>query len=107
MGALMTASRAKESIWQVIAAIPVGRVVAYGEVARMAGLPGSARHVGRCLRDLPAGSTLPWYRVVRADRSLAFPSGSQSYLRQRSLLAAEGVVFHGEKVAAETMWNGL
>jgi alkylated DNA nucleotide flippase Atl1 len=35
---------------------------------------------------------LPWYRVVRADGSLA--QGA----RQRALLEAEGVPFRGERV---------
>lgn len=42
-------------IYAVIAAIPRGRVVTYGQVAAMAGAPRHARQVGYALFDLPEG----------------------------------------------------
>jgi methylated-DNA-protein-cysteine methyltransferase related protein len=69
-----------------IRAIPEGAVRTYGDVS-----PGSPRFAGSVL----FGSTepdLPWWRVVRADGSLA--KGA----RQRRLLVAEGVPFRGERV---------
>jgi alkylated DNA nucleotide flippase Atl1 len=69
-----------------IRAIPEGFVRAYGDVS-----PGAPRFAGTVLHasDDPA---LPWWRVVRADGSLA--KGA----RQRALLEAEGVPFAGERV---------
>ena len=66
--------------------IPVGFVRTYGDVS-----PGAPRHAGAVLfaadeRDLP------WWRVVRADGSVA--KGD----RQRALLRAEGVPFRGPSV---------
>jgi methylated-DNA-protein-cysteine methyltransferase related protein len=66
--------------------IPLGFVRTYGDVS-----PGAPRFAGTVLfhADDP---DLPWWRVVRADGSLA--KGD----RQRGLLRAEGVPFRGERV---------
>ncbi len=82
-----------ERIWQVVAAIPAGCVASYGDVARHAGLPGAARRVGRSLRCLPAGTRIPWFRVVNARGRLSLPAESRSHATQRQRLQAEGVVF--------------
>ena len=94
----MAASRSeeltpRERIWQVINAIPPGRVCTYGKVAQLAGLGRAARLVGRTLRELPAGSKLPWHRVINAQGQISLPVGSTGHDRQRSRLAAEGIEF--------------
>src|SRR5438132_13236024 len=53
-------------ILRVVARIPRGRVATYGQVARLAGLPNHARHVGWALHGLPAGTPVPWHRVINA-----------------------------------------
>ena len=65
---------------------PPGFVRTYGDVS-----PGAPRFAGTVLyaNDDP---DLPWWRVVRADGSLA--KGA----RQRALLEAEDVPFRGERV---------
>jgi methylated-DNA-protein-cysteine methyltransferase-like protein len=82
-----------ENLWLVVNSIPAGRVATYGQVARMAGLPGYARYVGTVLKRLPHDSRLPWHRVINARGRLSFPLGSEKYCRQQQLLEAEGVVF--------------
>ena len=66
--------------------IPAGSVATYGDVS-----PGAPRFAGSVLFGA-AEPDLPWWRVVRADGSLA--KGA----RQRGLLVAEGVPFRGERV---------
>ncbi|CAG9295082.1 MGMT family protein [Celerinatantimonas diazotrophica] len=91
----------------VIASIPAGKVLTYGQVAQMAGYPRMARAVGRALKELPKNSKLPWFRVINAKGELSFPLGSPSYLRQRQALEAEGVVFVGHKISLKDYrWNG-
>ena len=80
-----------QRIWQVLALIPPGKVASYGQVAHLAGIPGGARLVGRVLAALPSDSQLPWHRVIRANRKLAFPQDSERYRQQGELLAQEGV----------------
>src|SRR2546426_8063655 len=45
--------RAFERIWRVVTRVPRGRVVTYGQIARMAGFPNGARTVGWAMRALP------------------------------------------------------
>ncbi len=80
------------AILAVIARIPRGRVTTYGSVATRAGLPGRARLVGKLLRELPAGSKLPWHRVVAAAGRVALPPSSPSRQRQIELLKREGIL---------------
>ena len=82
-----------QRIWQVVHSIPAGRVATYGDVARLAGLPGAARRVGRSLRLLPPGSKIPWHRVINAAGRLSLPEDSVAKYTQRERLEAEGVVF--------------
>jgi len=95
---------AYERIWQVVNRIPRGRVSTYGRVARLAGLPGRARLVGRALRSLPPGSTVPWQRVLAAGGAPAMRPGAAG---QRALLEREGVRFRGRRAdLAHHLWSG-
>jgi methylated-DNA-protein-cysteine methyltransferase-like protein len=82
-------------IWQVVAAIPAGKVATYGSVAQQAGLARAARRVGKALRGLPADTRIPWHRVINAQGRISLPAGSESHNVQRERLEAEGVCFRG------------
>lgn len=66
--------------------IPAGCVVTYGQIARLMGVPGYARRVGRALGTAPAET--PCHRVVTASGRTA-----PGWTAQRTLLEAEGVQF--------------
>lgn len=83
-------------VWEVVASIPSGRVMGYGEVAKAAGFPRYSRMVGAAMGRSP--EPLPWYRVVRSNRTLAFEEDSSSYREQAQLLKQEGVRFDGLKI---------
>lgn len=83
-------------IYAVVAAIPAGTVMSYGEVARRAGLGRSARLVGRALAECP--SHLPWHRVVNAAGRISLPAGSAGAIEQQRRLAAEGVFLRAGRV---------
>ena len=80
-------------IWQVVALVPRGKVATYGDVARMAGLPGAARRVGAALRALPQDTRIPWHRIINAQGRISLPEGSASQYTQRERLEAEGITF--------------
>ncbi|WP_372983219.1 MGMT family protein [Marinobacter sediminum] len=80
-----------QKIWQVVLSIPQGRVASYGQVASMAGLGRQARYIGRALGKLPAGHSVPWYRVIRSNGQIAFPEGTETFATQKKLLEQEGV----------------
>lgn len=75
----------QERVLARVRAIPEGFVRTYGDLS-----PGAPRYTGTVLRTTDA--EVPWWRVVRADGTLA--KGE----RQRALLEAEGVPFRGERV---------
>ena len=89
-------ARFDHRVWAVVASIPPGRVMGYGEVARAAGFPRYSRMVGAAMGRSP--DPLPWHRVVRSDRTLAFERGSRAYREQAQLLKQEGVRFEGPKI---------
>ncbi|WP_144822338.1 MGMT family protein [Marinobacter piscensis] len=94
-----------QKIWQVVAAIPPGKVASYGQVAEMAGLGRQARYIGRALGKLPRGHEIPWYRVIRSNGQIAFPQGSDTYHEQVSRLQAEGVeVVNGRVAMKQFRW---
>lgn len=81
-------------IYEVVTRIPAGRVLTYGDVAALAGLPGHARLVGYALHALPEHTTVPWHRVINAQGKISLgrsvPGGE---LVQRFRLEGEGVTF--------------
>ena len=88
-------------IWEVVAGIPSGCVLNYGEVARLAGMPGRARLVGRALGLAPKAMALPWHRIVNAQGKISLDPKGKQYLRQRELLEAEGVEFIDDTINLE------
>ena len=98
----MESPKINEIVWQIVAAIPRGKIATYGQVARLAGYPNHARFVGTTLKKLPKGTRLPWHRVINAKGEISFPKGSPSYKRQLALLESEGVMFNDGRVSLKT-----
>ena len=95
----------RQRIWQVIHAIPAGRVCSYGTVARLAGLANGARQTAWALRYLPRDTRLPWHRVINSQGRIAMPEGSRGYREQRRRLEAEGVNFsESGRIASHDYW---
>ncbi|MFA7287063.1 MAG: MGMT family protein [Patescibacteria group bacterium] len=94
----------REHVYRVVHAIPAGKVMTYGAVARSAGSPQAARAVGTLLSRNPAPmgrvglSGLPCHRVVMSDGRLGGYILGVS--KKAALLRAEGVPVHANRVAA-------
>lgn len=99
MSARSGVSDKKAAVFLTLRQIPSGRVVSYGQLARLAGSPGAARWVGSILRQLPADSTLPWHRVVNSRGEIALPPASPAHLEQIRRLTREGVELNRGKIA--------
>jgi methylated-DNA-protein-cysteine methyltransferase-like protein len=82
-----------EKIYAVVRRIPRGRVATYGQVARLAGLPGYARQVGYALHALDEERNVPWQRVINAKGEVSLRSEVGFEHIQRQLLEREGVGF--------------
>lgn len=93
-------------IYRVVRRVPRGKVVSYGQVARMIGPPCSARTVGWALASLRShhvAPPVPWQRVINAKGSVS------TGLFQQKLLEEEGVVFNhkGRTAFKEFGWSGM
>jgi methylated-DNA-[protein]-cysteine S-methyltransferase len=90
-----------ERIYAIVAMIPKGYALTYGEVARRAGYPGAARAVGNALNRNPDMVRVPCHRVVRAGGD---PGG---YVRgskeKKALLRREGALDARGKAR---LWRG-
>lgn len=78
----------RDQVYELVAAIPPGKVMTYGQIAYLCGQPRAARIVGGVAHHGPLN--LPWQRVVKKDGSLAegYPGGTEGH---RAALEAEGV----------------
>lgn len=69
--------------------IPWGQVIAYGELAALAGYPGAARAAGTACRHNPFSVVVPAHRVIAAGGRLGGYLGREDL--KRKLLEREGV----------------
>lgn len=72
----------------IIARIPVGKIMTYGQIAAVAGNPRGARQVSRILHACSEKYALPWHRVINSRWQCSLPGEEQ-----RARLQAEGVNF--------------
>lgn len=82
-----------EQVYAVVAGIPKGKVMSYGQIARVLEHQCSARYVGFAMASAPEGRNLPCHRVVNRQGAMSpgFVFGGEEV--QRALLEAEGVPF--------------
>ncbi len=81
----------RELVWEVVRAIPRGRVMTYGQVAAVLGAPRAARAVGFVLYRTPIEARVPCQRVVNRWGGLAAVYGWGGAERHRADLIADGV----------------
>lgn len=89
-----------QRVYEIVCAIPPGRVITYGKIAVLIPPPAGvdsagysrvrARWVGYAMAACP--DNVPWQRVINAQGRISKQSGFGSQI-QRGLLEAEGVVF--------------
>ena len=81
-----------ETFYAFVRQIPFGKVATYGQIAKLAGMPRSARIVGYAMAGCH-DAEVPCHRVV--DRFGQTKAAFDAYApgTQRALLEAEGVLF--------------
>lgn len=94
-----------ERVLDLVAQIPTGRVLAYGDVSRRLG-EGGARNVGTVMSRY--GSDVPWWRVIRADGRP--PQGLEreavEHWRAEGTPMVRGLVEGGRADMARARWEG-
>lgn len=96
----------QEEVYRLVAQIPRGRVVTYGQLALLAGSPRASRIVGAALYRAPGG--LPCHRVLYRDGTLCCDQAFGGKEVQRQMLEAEGVPFlpDGRVDLKACLWQG-
>jgi methylated-DNA-[protein]-cysteine S-methyltransferase len=79
----------QRAVWKAISGVAFGQTISYGELARRAGCPGSARAAGAATGRNPIGIIVPCHRIMGANGSLTGYAGGLG--RKRALLALEGI----------------
>ncbi|WP_026582777.1 MGMT family protein [Bacillus sp. J33] len=74
----------------IIKSIPPGKVMTYGQIAKLAGSPRGARQVVRILHSLSEKHQLPWHRVVNGKGEIGFKDDI-SFNHQKELLEEEEI----------------
>jgi methylated-DNA-protein-cysteine methyltransferase-like protein len=85
-----------EPIYRQVKLIPRGRVITYGELARLVRVRGGARVAGYAMAACPRGRGIPWHRVLGAGGRILLRDPVSNL--QRKLLETEGVQFIGNRV---------
>lgn len=93
-----------DKVYELVARIPRGKAVSYGQLALMTGSPRASRAVGYALRACKDPS-LPCHRVLRSDGSASCAFGPGVQL---AMLAAEGVALteDGRVDWSRSRWDG-
>lgn len=92
----------QEQVLAVVALIPAGRVMSYGDVAEYLGT-GGPRQVGQVMAR--GGGDVPWWRVIRADGSA--PPGHETECLAQLLAEATPLRPDGTRVdMRRARWDG-
>lgn len=94
----------RSCVQSIVAIIPSGRVMTYGQIAALCGSPRAARVVGGIAHY--GNTKLPWHRVVNKNGGLArgYPGGMRTHAEH---LRGEGVsILDGYRIyLPEYIWT--
>ena len=80
-----------EQVYALVALIPAGRIMTYGQIAHALGGVYSPKLVGFAMSSAPPG--LPWHRVINRLGQMAQGLAPDEQEQQRQLLLNEGAPF--------------
>lgn len=94
----------RDKVYALVAQIPSGKVMTYGQIAALCGHPGAARVVGQVAHFGPPD--LPWQRVVNTKGGLAAGFVPEGRLGQARMLEQEGIVITNDTLnIKEYLWR--
>jgi len=91
----------KEKVYEYLLAIPKGKVVTYGQIAKYLGNPKLARVVGNILHNNPNEEKYPCYKVVNSKGQLSANFAFGGIEKQKEKLEADGITVSNYKVDLE------
>jgi methylated-DNA-[protein]-cysteine S-methyltransferase len=89
----------RRDVLQVVAGIPFGKLITYGEIAKIVGKPGAAQAVGAAVGSNPWLIVVPCHRVIGSDRKLHGYSAAGGLVTKTWLLEHEKHEIIGGKVS--------
>jgi methylated-DNA-protein-cysteine methyltransferase-like protein len=93
---ILKMSQFKQQVIEIVKIVPYGKVVSYGQVAIMAGLPRMARHVGNVLNKYDGSEDIPWWRVVNNSGRLSIKGSTFTAEDQKVFLESEGIEINSD-----------
>jgi methylated-DNA-protein-cysteine methyltransferase-like protein len=85
----------RKRVHDLVLRIPRGRVMSYGQVARVLGAGYDARAIGNVMYATPDdGRSIPWHRVINAQGGCSTAGLTHPPDLQQRLLEAEGIEFN-------------
>ena len=85
-----------KKVYAKLRTVKPGKVVTYGQLAKMAGSPKAARAVGSAMASNPIPLIIPCHRVITSDRKLGGFSAHGGIMTKAHILFAEGVVLNAQ-----------
>ncbi|RFB18350.1 MGMT family protein [Bacillus sp. HNG] len=79
-----------ENVIRLIKQIPPGKVMTYGQIAKLAGSPRGARQVVRVLHSMSKKYNLPWFRVINSRGEITIRD-EETHAAQMIFLEDEGI----------------
>jgi methylated-DNA-protein-cysteine methyltransferase-like protein len=106
---MMCMSEFFQRVYEIVARIPRGKVVTYGQIAAALGDPRQARTVGWALHSAPEWLDIPWHRVVNSSGGISTRHTTGGLNTQRKLLEDEGIIFSedGRLDLERYRWAGI
>jgi methylated-DNA-protein-cysteine methyltransferase related protein len=87
----------RERVYELVLRIPEGRVMSYGQIARILGDGYDARAIGNIMHATPHDErNIPWHRVINSRGGCSTAGLTMPPDLQQRLLETEGIVF-GDK----------
>ena len=96
----------RERVFAVVRQIPIGRVMTYGQIARILGDDYTARTVGFVMHSANP-ENVPWHRVINAQGGCSTAKFSVPPDLQQKLLERENVWFNDRALCklSEYLWT--
>src|SRR5262249_30979019 len=96
-----------EKIYKIVLLIPKGRVMTYGQIARLLGGRYSPRLVGWAMHATPKdGRNIPWHRVINSQGGISTGKVlAHNPDLQKLLLEAEGITFDDRDKCDLAAWQ--
>lgn len=80
----------QQQVYRAIMKIPAGKVLTYGQVAKLIGKPKAARAVGQALGRNQDAPLIPCHRVIGHDQAMVGYSAPGGIRKKLQMLKKEG-----------------